>query len=354
MTKALPKTAAGSPLTAPPDPDYVALDLTYRCNLACSFCFMSKSREKAADGKEFTLPELKSLVDSLSQRPREFWLCGGEPSLRKDLTEIAAYIKKRGHRCLLTTNALLLDERAASLLLKAGVDEIAVSLHGIPEMHDRITGLKGSAASAEKLFRFAGASPLKKTASLTIWCTINRLNHARLYEVYRYFKTLNPGCIAFSQMDYITKKDLAGTRKIFREELGSTTVLRESENLASGISPAALTRETALIKAAGDPAVRFDLDLSPEEMRGWYSPRSDFKKRGFCLAQWKGLWIGSCGEVLTCQPLGHEMGSVRAKPALEIFNGTDYRKFRAALLKSGGYLPTCSSCGRTSYTSEPY
>ena len=102
-----------------------------------------------------------------------------------------------------------------------------------------------------------------------------------------------------------------------------------------------------------DPAVRFDLDLSPEEMRGWYSPRADFKKRGFCLAQWKGLWIGPGGEVITCQPLGYEMGSVRAKPALEVFNGPGFKKFRAALLKSGGYLPTCSRCGRTSYTSVP-
>lgn len=353
MTKALSKAAAGSPLTAPPDPDYVALDLTYRCNLACSFCFMSKSRGKAAGGGELTLAELKKLVDSLSQRPREFYLAGGEPSLRRDLPGLVLHIKKRGHRCLLTTNAQLLDERAAARLLRAGADEITVSLHGTPELHDRITGVKGAAARAERFFRFAAASPLKKNTNLTLWCTINRLNHARLYEVYRYFKTLNPACIAFSQMDYITKNDLAKTRAIFRAGLGAETVLRSSESLAAGISPAALARETALIKAAGDPSVRFDLDLSPEEMRGWYSPRSDFKKRGFCLAQWKGLWIGPRGEVITCQPLGHEMGSVRAQPALEVFNGPGFKKFRAALLKSGGYLPTCSRCGRTSYTSVP-
>ena len=128
------KAAASSPLTAPPDPDYVALDLTYRCNLACSFCFMAESRTKAVGGRELTLAELKKLVDGLSQRPREFFLAGGEPSLRRDLPALVRHIKKRGHRCLLTTNAQRLDEKTASALLKAGVDEITVSLHGTPEL----------------------------------------------------------------------------------------------------------------------------------------------------------------------------------------------------------------------------
>jgi MoaA/NifB/PqqE/SkfB family radical SAM enzyme len=314
---------------------------------------MAKSRRKVSAGKELTLAELKKLVDGLSQRPREFYLAGGEPSLRKDLPALIRHIKAKGHRCLLTTNALLLDQRTAASLLKAGLDEITVSLHGTPEIHDRIVGVKGAAARVERLFRFANASPLKKGATLTLWCTINRLNHAKLYEVYRYFKTLNPGCIAFNQMDYITRADLKATRDIFRTRLGSETGLMESEALATGISPAALARQTARIKALKDPCVRFDLDLSPAEMRGWYSPRSGFKKRGFCLAQWKGLWIGPRGEVITCQPLGHEMGNVRDTPALEAFNGPAFRKFREVLLKCGGYLPTCSRCGRTSYTSIP-
>ncbi|MBI4352181.1 MAG: radical SAM protein [Elusimicrobia bacterium] len=348
------RAAARSPLTAPPDPDYVALDLTYRCGLNCSFCFMSHSRTAAGRGGELTLAELKKLVDGLSRRPREFYLWGGEPTLRRDLPELVRHIKGRGHRCLVTTNAQALEEKAAALLLEAGVDDLAVSLHGTPEIHDRIAGVKGAAARAERFFRFAGTYPYRKNASLTIYCTINRLNHAGLYGVYRYFKTLKPRYIAFSQMDYITKKDLAGTRRIFRAGLGRETALRESENLAAGISPAALARETALIKAAGDPAVRFQPDLAPEELRAWYSPRSAFKKPGFCLAQWRGLWIDPRGELITCQPLGHALGSIRSKPALEVFNGPGFRKFRAALLKNGGYLPTCSRCGRTTFTSEPH
>lgn len=347
------KAAARSPLTVAPDPDQVSLDLTYKCNLNCSFCFMSQSRAPGLGGRELTIAELKKLVDGLSQRPREFYLWGGEPTLRRGLSGLVRHIKKRGHRCLVTTNSLLPDERSAARLLRAGADELAVSLHGTPEIHDRITGLKGSAARVEKFFRFAGTYPFRKNASLTFYCTINRLNHARLYEVYMYLKTLNPRYIAFSHLDYITKKDLAGTRELFRAA-GSRTVLRESENLASGISPAALARETARIKAAGDPAVRFQPDLGPEGIRDWYSPLSDFKQPGFCLAQWKGLWINPFGEIISCQPLGLVLGSIRRRPALKEFNGNGFTKFRSLLLKTGGYLPTCSRCGRTSFSSEAH
>ena len=112
-----------------------------------------------------------------------------------------------------------------------------------------------------------------------------------------------------------------------------------------------LAKEIGKIKTGGGTAVNFFPDLSLEEMKGWYSPASGFQKRGFCLAQWKGLWIGPHGAVVPCQPLGHEMGSVRKPAPLTAFSAGPAAKFRKALLRQGGFLPTCSRCGRSSYSS---
>lgn len=332
------------------DPDYVALDLTYRCNLACSFCFMSKSREKAAPGGELTLRELKELVDALSQRPRKFYLAGGEPTLKKGLVDLVRHIKKRGHFCRITTNAFGLDKKSAGLLMDAGLDEFTVSLHGEPAVHDKLVGAKGAAARIEELFRLVN-SRAERNTTISAWCTVTGLNHSRLYRAYRYFRSLNPDSIMFSHMDYITERDLAVTREVLRSQLGSKTVLKASEELAAGVSPAVLFREIKKIKADSGPAVNFFPDLSAEEMKGWYSPGCGFQKRGFCLAQWKGLWIGPRGEVVPCQPLGHEMGSIRKTAPLEVFGGKPAADFRKALLRLGGFLPTCSRCGRSSYSS---
>lgn len=332
------------------DPDYVALDLTYRCNLSCSFCFMTESRSKAAPGGELTLTGLKELVDGLSQRPRRFYLAGGEPSLKKGLAELINHIKKRGHFCRITTNAFSLDASGAKSLIEAGLDEFTVSLHGEPAVHDKLVGAKGAAARIEELFRLVTSAEKRKTA-ISAWCTISGPNHSRLYRAYRYFKTLKPDSIMFSHMDYITARDLAATKEILSGQLGSGTVLKASEHLVEGISAAALAREIRKIKADSGPAVNFFPDLSLEEMKGWYSPSSGFQKRGFCLAQWKGLWLGPRGEVVPCQPLGHEMGSVGKTAPLGAFSAGPAARFRKALLRQGGFLPTCSRCGRSSYSS---
>ncbi len=332
------------------DPDYVALDLTYKCNLACSFCFMTKSRSKAAPGGELTLKELKELVDDLSQRPRKFYLAGGEPSLKKGLVELVRHIKKRGHFCRITTNAFGLGKKGAELLMDSGLDEFTVSLHGEPAVHDKLVGAKGAAARIEELFHLVNSRE-KRNTTISAWCTVTGLNHAGLYRAYRYFRSLNPDSIMFSHMDYITERDLAVTREVLRSQLGSKTVLNSSEGLVAGVSAAVLAGEIKKIKSGSGPAVNFFPDLSEEEMKGWYSPRSDFRKRGFCLAQWKGLWIGPRGEVVPCQPLGHEMGSIRKTAPLDVFSGKPAAGFRKALLRLGGFLPTCSRCGRSSYSS---
>ncbi|MDD5209746.1 MAG: radical SAM protein [Elusimicrobiales bacterium] len=332
------------------DPDYVALDLTYKCNLACSFCFMSKSRSKAAPGGELTLKELKELVDGLSQRPRKFYLAGGEPSLKKGLVELVRHIKKRGHFCRITTNAFGLDKKSAGLLMDAGLDEFTVSLHGEPAVHDKLVGARGAAARIEELFRLVDSRE-KRNTTISAWCTVTGLNHSRLYRAYRYFRSLNPDSIMFSHMDYITERDLAVTREVLRSQLGSKTVLNSSEGLVAGVSAAVLAGEIKKIKADSGPAVNFFPNLSAEEMKGWYAPGSGFQKRGFCLAQWKGLWIGPRGEVVPCQPLGHEMGNIRKTAPLDVFSGKPAADFRKALLRRGGFLPTCSRCGRSSYSS---
>ena len=332
------------------DPDYIALDLTYRCNLACSFCFMTESRKKAAPGGELTLSGLKELVDGLSQRPRKFYLAGGEPSLKNGLVELVSHIKKRGHFCRITTNAFGLGKDGASRLMDAGLDEFTVSLHGEPAVHDKIVGAKGAAARIEELFRLVTSRENRQT-TISAWCTISGPNHARLYKAYRYFSSLKPDSVMFSHMDYITGRDLAATKAILRSRLGSGTVLKASEHLVAGISAAALAKEIEKIKAGRGAAVNFFPDLGREELEGWYSPSSGFQKRGFCLAQWKGLWLGPRGELVPCQPLGHEMGSVRKTPPLKAFSAGPASKFRKALLRQGGFLPTCSRCGRSSYSS---
>ena len=333
------------------DPDYIAIDTTYRCNLACSFCFMAKSALRKPAKKELTLAAWKKFIDTLSSKPREFYIAGGEPGLRKDLPELIAHIKKGGHRCLITTNGCSLDIKTVSKLLDAGLDELTVSMHGMPELHDRSVGLKGAFAKTAAVCAFVNSSPLKGTKKLTFWCVINAANYDKLYETYKLFKTMKTDHIRFHHLDFIREKDRTETEALFKKELGRSLNLKTSESMAAGISVKRLAAEINKIKAAKDPSVRFDLDLTEAEMKLWYDPKRKFTKKGFCLGQWNGIWVSPNGDIVPCQPLGHVMGNITQDDWLAAYNGPAYREFRKLLIKQRGFLPTCSRCGRTSYTS---
>lgn len=342
------KTAVKSDL----DPGYIAIDPTYRCGLDCSFCFMARSSARGPAGKELPLAAWKKFIDSLSPRPREFCLAGGEPCLRKDLPGLVAHIKKRGHRVLLITAGGALDEKTARKLLEAGIDEITVSLHGGPAMHDRSVGRKGAFAKAAAVCSFINASPLKGEKKLTFACAINAANHNRLYEIYELFKTMKPDHIAFNHLDFIRELDRRRTEALFSKELGSPLNLKASQSLAEGISVKKLAAGIRKIRARKDPSVRFDLELGEAELARWYDRKADFARKGFCLGQWNAVWIGPNGDMVSCQPLGHVMGNILKGGWRAAYNGPAYHRFRELLVKQGGFLPTCSRCGRTSYTSK--
>ncbi|MCX5785599.1 MAG: radical SAM protein [Elusimicrobia bacterium] len=328
------------------DPRYIAIDLTYRCGFSCPFCFVKTNKLRSGPGNELSLPQLRAFIDSLKGKPRQFYLTGGEPLLRKDLSGIVSHIKKQGHSVLITTNAWLLDRQKAFSLAKSGADEIVISLHGLPHEHDKITAANGSfyrAAKAIRLLRMAGKNG---RPAINIWCTINAANHARLHELYICVKKLRPDIIAFNHLEFARAADIKKTGAI----LGKVIKLEPSQSLLRGLNKAALWRQLLEIKKEKDPKVKFYPDLALKDFRKWYSSGELKRKSGCCSGQWNSLWLSPGGEVLSCQPLGLKFGSIKDRAWRKVYDGRAYNEFREKLLAAGGFLPVCSRCGRVPYT----
>ncbi len=120
--------------------------VTYKCNFRCRMCdFPSHEQPAAAETtKEMSTQEMKQAI-------REFALLGvsgigftgGEPLLRSDIFELLKYTKEQGVITHLNTNGFLLDEDAASKIVKTGTDSVNISLDGSKaEAHDAIRGIK--------------------------------------------------------------------------------------------------------------------------------------------------------------------------------------------------------------------
>lgn len=123
-------------------PHVVAWNLTKRCNLRCSHCYISAGPFETAEA-ELQTPECRRIVDELvAVNPSPMLiLSGGEPLVRDDLEEIASYAKERGATVVVGTNGTTLTEPRVAMLARAGVSGVAVSVDSLDEgTHDHFRG----------------------------------------------------------------------------------------------------------------------------------------------------------------------------------------------------------------------
>jgi radical SAM protein with 4Fe4S-binding SPASM domain len=125
-------------------PLVVSWNLTRKCNLKCSHCYINSANEELRD--ELTTKEGKNLIDQICQVSRPLLiLSGGEPLLRKDVLELVKYGSEKGLRMGLGSNGSLIDETMAENLKAAGIKTVSISLDSvISQKHDDFRGVAGS------------------------------------------------------------------------------------------------------------------------------------------------------------------------------------------------------------------
>lgn len=129
-------------------PHVVAWESTVACNLACIHCRASAQTTPEPD--EMTTAEVFDLIDQLVEFGRPiFVISGGEPLMRPDIFEIAAYGTQQGLRVAVSPNGTLLEPEAVRKLKAAGVKRISVSIDGATaSRHDAIRGVPGAFSAA--------------------------------------------------------------------------------------------------------------------------------------------------------------------------------------------------------------
>jgi radical SAM protein with 4Fe4S-binding SPASM domain len=184
-------------------PSSLIWNITNRCNLLCSHCYM------AADGhvKPDQLSDEQSyeMIDRMHEAgvPVVF-LSGGEPMLRPNFWEILARVNKAGVRPTISTNCTVITEENAQRLRENGVRFIATSVYGPAYYHDALTGVPGTyekVITAIKHLRKAGVKVAMKTA-------LTRETYEFIYEIIALAKELD--CSLLYICDLITSGRSAG------------------------------------------------------------------------------------------------------------------------------------------------
>lgn len=126
-------------------PYLVSWNITRRCDLACSHCYLDS--EELAGTDAVSTPQALSIVNEVSKAApgAMLILTGGEPLKRPDLFEIARQASSEGLTVAVGTNGACLDRATAEAMKEGGVRGVGVSLDSIaPAFHDRFRGVEGA------------------------------------------------------------------------------------------------------------------------------------------------------------------------------------------------------------------
>src|SRR5437868_2265635 len=144
----------------------VILFVTSRCNAFCRTCFYHEELNQPGD---LTFPQLLKISRTMPPIT-DLWLSGGEPTLRRDLTEIIDTFVANNHvkRIIIPTNGLI--KTRVHEVVNHTLSEhptihlyLNVALDGYGETHDRIRGVPGN--WGKTLDCITGLYPLKQQFS---------------------------------------------------------------------------------------------------------------------------------------------------------------------------------------------
>ena len=167
--------------------------LTYRCDNRCRFCYAGcgdpDEAERAFGTLELDTAGFRRVIDIFKEEAKIpfFSFTGGEPLVRPDVEELAAYARSRGLRTNLVTNGRLATPGRAASLFASGITTAQVSLESPSSgLHDDLCGAAGAFDETVAGIRALLAAGL----SVQTNSTLTLANRDALLELPRFVATL--------------------------------------------------------------------------------------------------------------------------------------------------------------------
>jgi 12,18-didecarboxysiroheme deacetylase len=175
----------------------VVWNVTRRCNLKCVHCY-AHAKNTSFDN-ELSTDQGKQLIDDLAEFGSPVMLfSGGEPLVRKDLPQLAAYAVEKGMRAVISTNGTLITPETARNLKKVGLSYIGISLDGMEEVNDRFRGVRGAFQSALEGIKNSQAAGIK----VGLRFTINKFNVNEIPKIFQLLEEMDIPRVCFYHLVY--------------------------------------------------------------------------------------------------------------------------------------------------------
>ncbi len=294
-------------------PFTIVIEPTNACNFKCSFCFHSlKSdvlRNKGFSQDYMSLDQYKKIIGDIVGFPNKIKVLRfsgfGEPLLNKKLSQMIEYAKEFNvaERIMVISNGSLLTNELSSSLIKAGLDELLISVEGL-------TGEK-----------------YKELCSIDI-------NFEKFVDNINYFYNHKNGCKVYAKIINadMRKTDYKRFYNIF-EAITDGIFMDNIIPIFTGVDYSALVSDGSK-----------DIEGKPK------------KSLAVCIQPFNSLFIHATGHVSACCTDYLEeltFGNVFNESLMNIWNGQKLNKFRVMHLKKmhKNHLQ-CKKCDYMNYVNQ--
>ena len=159
------------------------ISITGLCNNNCLFCLDSDRLDKEHKSIQNILSEIDFVINC-----KKLIISGGEPTIHPQIIEIVEYAKEKGfEKIQIVTNGRMLSNKDfCEKIIKAGLTEVTFSIHGIEDIHDKLTNVPGSFKQIIK-----GIRNVKRYPGIIIntdTC-ITKVNHQHLLKLVKFMKS---------------------------------------------------------------------------------------------------------------------------------------------------------------------
>lgn len=346
-------------------PTKLNLRILYDCNLRCKMCGQwgktgsyfayDKSRRR----KRLDAEVIDRILDELIPRGLKMIdMEGGETLLYPQFDELLYRMAKRNLYVKFVTNGTLLDKFARPIV-ESLVKAVTISLDGDRKAHNQVRGeqwayektMKGLYALSEMKRKLGKATPLVQIAF-----TMNRHNGATaLRNLCQDLRGKGLADLLAIKLTPIFVPDQAEKKYI--------DLAKRTFDVEEGVvSPGGFRDDYSDFAEEGTKVVRILSDLKKEpfdflidplphipfnQIPRLYLDYSWDLGRGPCPVPFDEPTVDADGNVYPCNlftdvPLS--MGNVYQTPFLEIWQGSNFVKFRKMLMDQGGLLPICNRC----------
>lgn len=286
-------------------PRFLQIELTYGCNSSCAFCYNPNHKKQINEGIR------ERVLDAVnSYRIEHVQLIGGEVTILPNLPSYLDRLKDIPWRSIVTNARIYVPE------LEGRVDEIYISMHGTPELHENLTRAQGSfEVITESIRRYVAAGIMVHSDSV-----LTKVNAHQMYTIARQaaelgMSTLFVNIFQPAGIGSYSKLDMSPSIHQVRDAI--TQMLRARDGF--GID----------VKFGTSTPFCLDERLIPE---------------GLAFQCGTGDWFASInpwGELRICNQSGRPYGSLLEQPLHEIWHS---REINSEYRNLGWVDEPCNSC----------